>query len=118
MSRGGEPWRARSQTVAGSSKAISSASGQTSTGGPSQPSRANQPEIVSVAVARTLMRNTPAAMGHSKPKARRGERPLVAYVLSYGLLPERAGSCQSGYEVRADRDPPPLVGERQITKLR
>ena len=31
--------------------AISSVSGQTSTGGPSQPSRANQPEIVSQAVA-------------------------------------------------------------------
>src|SRR5687768_5649795 len=41
-------WNARSQTVAGSSKAISSASGQTSMGGPSQPPRANQPEIVSI----------------------------------------------------------------------
>ena len=39
-------WNARSQTVAGSSEAISSASGQTSIGGPSQPPRANQPEIV------------------------------------------------------------------------
>src|SRR4051794_5848383 len=46
MSRAGEPWNARSQTVAGSSKAISSASGQTSIGGPSQLLRANQPEIV------------------------------------------------------------------------
>src|SRR4051794_22686429 len=40
-------WNARSQTVAGSSTAISSASGQTSIGGPSQPPRANQPEMVS-----------------------------------------------------------------------
>src|SRR3954468_2628478 len=39
-------WNARSQTVAGSSKAISSASGKTSIGGPSQPPRAKQPEIV------------------------------------------------------------------------
>src|SRR4051794_35372490 len=39
-------WNARSQTVAGSSTAISSASGQTSIGGPSQPPRANQPEMV------------------------------------------------------------------------
>src|SRR4051794_20451584 len=50
MSRGGRPWRARSQTVAGSSKAISSNPGQTSIGGPSQPPRANQPEIVSGAM--------------------------------------------------------------------
>src|SRR3954453_18595149 len=42
-------WNARSQTVAGSSTAISSASGQTSIGGPSQPPRANQPEMVSLA---------------------------------------------------------------------
>ena len=34
------------QTVAGSSMAISSVSGQTSTGGPSRPSRANQPDSV------------------------------------------------------------------------
>src|SRR3954469_16885863 len=47
MSRGGRPWRASSRTVAEASMAISSVSGQTSTGGPSQPSRANQPEIVS-----------------------------------------------------------------------
>src|SRR4051812_9689968 len=40
-------WNASSQTVAGSSTAISSVSGQTSTGGPSQPPRGNQPEIVS-----------------------------------------------------------------------
>src|SRR3954453_13024659 len=40
-------WNARSQTVAGSSTAISSASGHTSIGGPSQPPRANQPEMVS-----------------------------------------------------------------------
>src|SRR3954468_8673624 len=42
-------WNARSQTVAGSSTAISSASGQTSIGGPSQPPRAKQPEMVSLA---------------------------------------------------------------------
>src|SRR3954449_2619143 len=46
MSRGGEPWRASSRTVAEASMAISSVSGQTSTGGASQRSRANQPEIV------------------------------------------------------------------------
>src|SRR3954451_1122409 len=46
-------WNARSQTVAGSSKAISSVSEQSSTGGPSRqsqpsrPSRANQPDSVS-----------------------------------------------------------------------
>src|SRR4051794_11029802 len=39
-----------SQTVAGSSLAISSVWGQTSTGGPSQPSRPNQPEFVSLAI--------------------------------------------------------------------
>src|SRR3954449_3979753 len=39
-------WSASSQTVAEASMAISSVSGQTSTGGPSQPPRANQPEIV------------------------------------------------------------------------
>src|SRR5689334_789698 len=41
-------WNASPQTVAEASMAISSASGQTSTGGPSQPPRANQPEIVSL----------------------------------------------------------------------
>src|SRR4051794_26799542 len=41
-------WNASSQTVAEASMAISSVSGQTSTGGPSQPPRANQPEIVSL----------------------------------------------------------------------
>src|SRR4029078_10825000 len=39
-------WNARSQSVAGSSKAISSNPGQASTGGPSQLSRPNQPETV------------------------------------------------------------------------
>src|SRR5215210_7898671 len=37
-----------SQSVAGSSMAISLVSGQTSTGGPNQPSRPNQPESVSI----------------------------------------------------------------------
>ena len=39
-------WSASLQTVAEASMVISSVSGQTSTGGPSQPPRANQPEIV------------------------------------------------------------------------
>src|SRR4051794_10894207 len=99
-------WNARSQTVAGSSKAISSASGQTSIGGPSQPPRANQPEIVSLVHIKRLPPDRAAAKGtttDSKDSKGSGwtlTEPSTPTVNGSGSVPGRSDPHSDGPPVK------------------
>src|SRR4051812_9402186 len=86
---------APSQTVAGSSMAVSSVSGQTSTGGPSQPSqpsRPNQPEFVMSPKLNRIWFESDTADVHGGlpvvPNLRRDRRKLV-------MVKEEHGICSS-----------------------